>query len=169
MAYNPITLWQIDGGKWKQWQVLLSWAPKSLWTVTAAMKLKGICFLEAKLWQPRQYIEKQRHYFANKGPYSQSYGFSCSHVWMWELDHKEGWALKKWYFWTVMLEKTLESPLNCKELKPVNPKENQSWTFIGWTDAKAEASILWPPDSVEKTLMLGKSEGRRGRGWQKMR
>ena len=86
----------------------------------------------------------QRSYFADKGLSSQSYGFSSSHVWMWELDYKESWALKNWWFWTVVLEKTLESPLDCKEIQPVYPKGNQSWTFIGKTDA--EASILWPPD-----------------------
>ena len=96
--------------------------------------------------QFRQHIKKQRHYFTNKDPSSQSYGFSSSHVWMSELDHKEGWVLKKWCFWTVVLEKTLESPLDCQEIKPVNPKENQSWIFIGRTDAEAETPILWPPD-----------------------
>ena len=90
-------------------------------------------------------ILKSRDYFADKGPYSQSYGFSSSHVWMWELDHKESWALKNWYFWTVVLEKTLESPLYCKEIKAVNPEGNQSWIFIGRTDA--EAPVIWPPDA----------------------
>ena len=94
----------------------------------------------------RQHIKKQRHYFANKGPSSQSYGFSSSHVWMWEFDHKESWALKNWCFWTVVLEKTLESPLDCKEIQPVHPKGNQSWIFIGKTDAEEETPILWPPD-----------------------
>ena len=93
-----------------------------------------------------QHIKKQRHYFANKGPSSQSYVFSSSHVWMWELDHKESWAPKNWCFWTVVLEKTLESPLDCKEIKPVNPKGNQSWIFIGRTNAEVETPILWPPD-----------------------
>ena len=96
--------------------------------------------------QPRQHIKKQRHYFANKGPSSQSYGFSSSHVWMWDLDHKESWALKNWCFWTVVLEKTLES-LGLKEIKPVNPKGNKSWIFIGRTDAEAQTPILWPPDA----------------------
>ena len=113
--------------------------------------------------QPRQYIQKQRHYFANKGPSSQSYGFSSSHVWMWELDHKEGWALKNWCFWTVVLEKTLESPLNCKEIQPVHPKGNQSWIFIGRTDAEAEAPILWPPD--EKNWLSGKDPDA-GKDWR---
>ena len=98
---------------------------------------------------------------------SQSYGFSSSHVWMWELDHKEGWALKNWCFWTVVLEKTLESPFNCKEIKPVNPKRNQPWIVIGKTDA--EAPIVLRADSLEKTLMLAKIEGRSRRGWQRMR
>ena len=97
----------------------------------------------------------KRHYFAHKGLSSQNYGFSCSHVWMWELDHKEGWALKNWCFWTVVLEKTLESPLDCKEIQPVHPKGNQSWIFIGRTDAKAGAWILWPPDG--KNWLIGKN------------
>ena len=98
--------------------------------------------------KPRHCIKKQRHYFANKGPSSQNYGFSSSHVWMWELDHKEGWAPKNGCFWTVVLEKTLESPLDCKEIKSVvNPKGNESWIFIGRTDAEIETAILWPPDA----------------------
>ena len=97
--------------------------------------------------QPRQHIQKQRHYFANKGPSSQGYGFSSSHVWMWELNHKESWAQKNWCFWTVVLENTLESPLDCKKIQPVHPKWNQSWVFIGRTDVKAETPILWPPDA----------------------
>ena len=96
---------------------------------------------------PRQHIIKQRHYFANKDPSGQSYGLSSSHVWMWELDHKENWALKNWWFWTALLEKTLESPLDCKEIQPVHPKGDQSWIFIGRTDAEAEAPVLWPPDA----------------------
>ena len=96
--------------------------------------------------QPRQYIKKQRHYFANKGLSSQSYGFSISQVWMWELDYKESWAPKSWCFWTLVLEKTLESPLDCKEIQPVHLKGDKSWVFIGRTDAEAETSILWPTD-----------------------
>ena len=90
------------------------------------MKLKDTCSLEEKFDQPRQHIKKQRHYFANKGPKSQSYGFSSSHVWMWELDYKENWVLNNWCFWTVVLKKTLESLLDCKEIQPVNPNGNQS-------------------------------------------
>ena len=96
--------------------------------------------------QPRHRIKKQKHYFANKGPSSQSYDFFSSHMWMWELDHKESWAPKNWWFWTVVLEKILESPLDCKEIQPVHPKGNHPWIFIGRTTAKAETPILWPPD-----------------------
>ena len=104
MASGPNTSWQIDGKQWKQWQTLFWEAPKSLQMVTVAMKLKDICSLEESYDQPRQLIKKQRHYFANKGPSSQSYGFSSSHVWMWELDCEESWAQKNWCFWTVVLE-----------------------------------------------------------------
>ena len=123
--------------------------------------------------QPRQHIKKQRHYFADEGLSSQSYGFSSSHVRMWELDYKESWALKNLCFWTVILEKTLESPLDYKEIQPVHPKGNQCWIFIGRADVEAETSILchlmWIIDSFEKTLMLGKFEGERRRGRQRMR
>ena len=123
--------------------------------------------------QPRKHIKKQRHYLADKVSSSQSYGFSSSHVWIWELDHKESWALKNWCFWTVVLEKIPESPLDYKKIQPVHPKGNQSWMFIGRTDAEAETPVFWPPDgrtdSLEKTLMLGRIEGRRRRGWQRMR
>ena len=91
-------------------------------------------------------ILQENGYFANEGPSSQSYGFSSSHVWMWELDYKESWVPKNWCFWTVVLEKILESPLACREIKPVHPKGNQSWIFIGRTDAEAETPILWSPD-----------------------
>ena len=113
--------------------------------------------------KPRQHIKKQRHYFANKGPSSQSYGFCSSHVWTWELDYKESWAPKNWCFWTVILEKTLERPLDCKEIQPVNPKENQSWIFIGRTEAEAETLILWSPD--EKNGLLGKDPDA-GKEWR---
>ena len=113
--------------------------------------------------QPRQHFKKQRNYFANKGPSSQSYGFSGSHVWMWELDRKDGWVPKNCCFWTVVLEKTLESPLDCKEIQPVNPTGNQPWIFIGRTDAEAEAPILWPPDA--KNWLIGKIPDV-GKGWR---
>ena len=158
------------GKQWKQWQTLFWGAPKSLQMVTAAMKLKDTCSLEEND-QPRQHIQKQRHFFANKGPSIQCY-FSSIYIRMWELDYKESWAPKNWCFWTVVLKKTLESPLNCKEIQPVHSKGDQSWVFIGRTAVEGETPILWPPDVKSwltgKTLMLGKIEGgrRRGhRGW----
>ena len=123
--------------------------------------------------QPRQHIKKQRHHFVNKGPSSQGYGFSSGHVWMWDLDYKVSWALKNWCFWTVVLEKTLESPSDCKEIQLVHPKGDQSWVFIGRTDAEAETPILWPPDAkswlIWKDPNAGKDWGRRRRGLQRMR
>ena len=105
----------------------------------------------------RQHIEKQRHYFANKSLSSQSYGFSSGHVWIWDLEYEESWAPKNWCLWTVVLEKTLESPLDCKEIQPIHPKGDQSWIFIGKTDAEAETPILWPPDV--KNWLIGKDPG----------
>ena len=105
-------------------------------------------------------MKKQRHLFANKGPSSQSYGFSSSHVWMWELDYKENCAWKNWCFWTVVLEKTLESPLDSKEIHLVNPKGNQSWIFIGRTDAEAETLILWPPDVKNQLIWKDPDTGK---------
>ena len=125
--------------------------------------------------QPRQHIKKQRYYFANKGSSSQGYGFSSGHVWMWELDCEESWAVKNWCFWTVVLEKTLESPLDCKEVQPVHPKENQSWIFrTDWKDMlklkhQYFGHLMQRTDSLEKTLMLVGIGGRRRRGRQRMR
>ena len=107
-------------------------------------------------------IKNQRHYFANKGPSSQGYGFSSGHVWMWELDYKESWVQKNWCFWTVVLEKTLESPLDCEEIQPVHPKGDQSWVFTGRTDAEAETPILWPRDV--KSRLIGKDPDA-GKDW----
>ena len=123
--------------------------------------------------QPRQHIKKQRHYFTNKGPSNQSYDFSSSHLWMWEFDYKESWAPKNWCFWTVVLEKTLESPLDCNWIQPVHPKGNQSWIFIGGLMLKLKLQyfghLMWRIYSFEKTLIMGKIEGRRRMGWQRMR
>ena len=123
------------------------------------MKLKDACFLEESYEKPKQCIKQQRHHFANKGQYSQSYAFSSSYVWLWELDCKKGWALKNWCFW-IVLEKTLESPLDCKEMKLVNPKGNQPWICIGRTDA--EGPILWPLDA--KSQSIGKDPDA-GKDW----
>ena len=163
MISSPITSWQIDG--------------ETVESVTDFIFLgskitEDGCLLLERKEKPRQHIKKQRRYFTDKDLSSQGYDFSRSHVWMWELDCKEGWSLKIWCFWTVVLEKTCESPLDSKEIKPVNSKGNWFWLFIGRTEAEAEAPILWPPDakdSFEKTLMLGKIEGRRRRGRQRMR
>ena len=119
--------------------------------------------------QPRQYIIKLRHYFANKGPFNQGYGFSSGHVWeLWELDYKESWAPKNWCFWTVMLEKTHESPLDCKEIQPAHPKGDQSWVFIGRTDVEAETPVLWPPDAkswlIREDPDVGKDWGQEEKG-----
>ena len=110
--------------------------------------------------QPRQHIIKQRHYFANKGLSSQGYGVSSSHVWMWELDCEESWAPKNWCFWTVVLEKTLESPLDCKEIQPVHPKGDQSWVFIGRIDVEAETPILWSPDAKNWLIIKDPDAGK---------
>ena len=134
--------------------------------------MKRCLYLGRKaMTNPDSVLKSRDITLANKDSYSLSYGFSSSHVWMWELDHKDGWGPKNWCFQIVVLEKTLESPLDCKEIKPVKPKGDQPWIFIGRTNA--EAPIIWPPDaksnSLEKTLMLGKIEGKRRRGWQRMR
>ena len=131
--------------------------------MVAAIKFKDACSSEESYDKPRQHIKKHRHYFAYKDLSSQSYGFSSSHIWVWELDHKERWAPKNWCFWTVVLEKTLESPLDSMEIKLVNPKGNQSWMFIGRTDAEAETPIFWPPD-VTKWL-IGKDPDA-GKDWR---
>ena len=164
MAFGPITSWQMEK-KCKQWQILFSSAPKSLWIVTAAIKFKDSCSMEGKPWQTwtTYNIKKQRHHFGNKGLYSQSYGFSSSHVWMWELDNKGKWALKNWCFQIVVLEKTLENPLDCKEIKPVSLKGNQPWIFTGRTHTEAKTPILWLPDTKSwlngKVLDAGKDWG----------
>ena len=156
------------GRQCKQQLTLFFWAPKSLQMVIAAMKLKDAYSLEGKLWPTYTDIKKQRLYLADKSPSSLSshspsgYGFSSGHVWMWELDYKERRASKNWCFWTVALEKTLESPLDCKEIQPVHPKGDQSWVFIGRTDVEAETPVLWLPDA--KSWLIGKDPDA-GKDW----
>ena len=128
------------GKQWKHCQTLFWGAPKSLQMVIAAMKLKDAYSLEGKFYQPRKHIKNQSYYFANKGPSSQGYGFSSSHVWMWELDCEESRAPKNWCFWTVVLEKTLESSLNCKEIQPVHSKGDQFWVFFGRSNSNTLAT-----------------------------
>ena len=155
------------GKQWKQWETWFWGSPK----ITA----NGNCSHEIKRhllapWkqsydQPRQHIKKQRHYFVNKGPSSQSYCFSSGHVWMWKLDYEENWAVKNWCFWTVVLEKTLESALDCKEIQWVNPKGNQSWIFFGRTDNEGGTPKLklWAPDV--KNWLIGKDPDA-GKDWR---
>ena len=167
------------GKQWKQWHTLFSWAPKLLQMDDCSHEIKRLAPWKKSYDQPRQCIKKQRHYFANKGPSSQIYGFSRNHVWVWELDHKEGWALKNWCFWTVILKKTLETPVDCKEMKPVNRKGNQSWIFTEGLMLKLklqyfapwceELALMWRADWLEKILMLGKIEGKKRWGWQRKR
>ena len=129
--------------------------------------------LGRKAMTKRNSILKSRNNFANKGLSSQGYGFSSSHVWMWDMDHKESWVPKNWCFWTVVLEKTLESPLDCREIQPLHSEGDQPWDFFGRNDANAETPVLWPlmwrVDSFEKTLILEGVGGRRRRGRQRMR
>ena len=137
--------------------------------VTAAMKLKDAPWKKS-YDKPRQHVKKQRHYFAKKGPSSQSYGFSSSHVWIWELDHKEGWALKNWCSWTVSLEKTLESPLYCREIQSILKEISPEYSLEGlMLNLQYFDHLMQRTDSFEKTLMLGKTEGGRRRGRQRMR
>ena len=129
---------------------LIFGAPKSLQMVTAAMKLKMLALLKKSYDQPRQHIKKQRHYFANKGVSSHGYGFSSSHVWMWELDYKESWVTKNWWFWTVVLEKTLESPLDFKEIQPVHLKEiSPEYSLEGLMKLKLQhfGHLMWRTDA----------------------
>ena len=150
------------GKQWKQWLTLFSGGSKITADGDCSHEIKRYLLLGRKVMTNLDStLKKQRHYFANKGPSSQGNGFSSSHVWMRELDRKESWAPKKWCFWTVVLEKTLESPLDCKEIQLVHPEGNLSWTFIGKTDAEGEIQyfghLMGRTDSMEKTLMLGKT------------
>ena len=151
------------GKQWKQWLTLFFLGSKITADGDCSHEIKRCLLFGRSYDQPRQHIKKQRHYFANRGPSSQSYGFSSSHVWMRELDYKESWAPKNGCFWTVVLEKTFESPLDCKKIKPVYPNGNQSWIFIGRTDAEAETPILWPCDV--KNELIGK-DPEAGKDWR---
>ena len=155
MESSPITSWQIDGETMETVRDFILGGSQITADGDCSHEIKRCLILRKKSYdQPRQHVKKQRNYFANKGLFSQGYGFSSSHVWMWELDYKESWALKNWCFWTVVLEKSLESPLDCKEIQLVHPKGNQSRIFIGRTDAEADTPILWPLDA--KNWLIGK-------------
>ena len=162
------------GKQWKQWQTLLFFGLQNhcKWWLQP-WKKKMLTPWKESYDQPRQHMKQQRHYFANKGPSSQGYGFSSSHVRMRELDYKESWVPKNQCFWTVVLEKTLDSPLDCKKIQPVHPEGNQSWVFIGSIDVEAETPILWPPDAkswlIRKDPDAGKDWRWEEKGRQRMR
>ena len=168
MASGPITSWEIDGETVTDF---ILGGSKITLHGNYSHEIKRFLLLGRKVMTNLDSIlktkdikkKKQRHYFANKGLSSQSYGFSSSHIWMWELDYKKSWVPKNWCFWTVVLEKTLESPLDCKEIQPVHPKGNRSWIFIGGTDAEVEAPILWPPDA--KNWLIWKDPDA-GKDWE---
>ena len=167
MRSGPITSWQTDGETMETVTNFIFLGSKITSECDCSLDIKRCLPLGSKAMINLDRI-LQRHYFADKGLSSQIYGFSGSHVWMWELDYKESWVLKNWCFWTVMLEKTLECALDSKEIKPVNPKRNLSWIYIGRTDAEAEAPMLWPPDMknwlIWKDSDAGKDWGQEEKG-----
>ena len=151
MASDPINLWQIEGETVADFIFLVS---KITADGDCSHEIKRHLLLGRKVMTHLDSILKNREITLPTKVHLQSYDFSSSHVWMWELDHKESWVPKNWCFWTVVLEKTLESPLDCKEVQPVHPKGDQSWVFIGRTEAEAETPILWPPDA--KSIFIWK-------------
>ena len=153
MAPGCMTSFQIEGEKVEPVTSFLFLGSKITMDSDSSHEIKTLAPWKKSHNKPRQHIKKQRHHFADKSPDSQSYGFSSSYVWMWELDYKEGWAPKNWCFWIMVLEKIPESPLDCKQIKPVIPRD-QPWIFIGRTDAEVEASTLWPLDA--KSWFVGK-------------
>ena len=167
MASGPITSWQVDGETVETGFILGGLQNHCRWWLQP-WNYKTLTPWKESDDQPRQHIKKQKHYFVNKGLSSQGYFFSSGHVWMWELDYRESWAQKNWCFWTVVLKKTLESPLACKEIWPVHPKGDKSWVFIGRTDVEAETPILWPPDAkswlIWKDADAGKDWGQEEKG-----
>ena len=174
MASSPITSWQIDGETVETVSDFIFLGSKITADADCSQEIKRHLLLGRKINdKPRQHIKKQRHYFANKGPSSQGYGFSSGHVCMWELDWEESWAPKNWCFWTVVFKKTLESPLDCKEIQPVHPKGDQSGCSLEGLMLKLKLQyfghLMRRVDSFEKNLMLGGVGGRRRRGWLRMR
>ena len=162
MASSPITSWQIDGETVKTMTDFIFLGSQITADCDCSCAIKRHLLLGRKCMTNLDSILKSRHYFANKSPSSQGYGSSSSHVWIWELDYKESWALKNWCFWTVVLEKMLKSPLDCKEIQPVHSEGDQSWKFIGRTDAEAETPILGTPDG--KSQFIGKDPDA-GKDW----
>ena len=163
MASGPIISWEVDGETVETMRDYFGGLPNHCRCWLQPWNSKTLAPWMKSYDQPRQHVKEQRHYFANKDLSSQSYGFSSSRAWMWELDYQESWAPKNCCFWTVILENTLESPLDCKEIQPVLPKGDQSQIFIGRTEAEAEAPILWPPDA--KNWHFGKDPNA-GKDWR---
>ena len=151
MASGPITSWQMDGETMETVIDFILRGSKITADGYCGQEIKRCLLLGRKVMTNLDSILKSRD-IVNKGPSNQGYGFSRGHVWMWELDYKESWAQKNWCFWTMVWEKILEGPLDCKEIQPVHPKGNQSWVFIGRTDVEAETPVLWPPDA--KSLLF---------------
>ena len=167
MASSPITSWQIDGETVETVRDFIFSGSKITADGDCSHKIKRCLLLGRKAMTNLDSILKSRDItFANKDPSSQGYGFSSGHVWMWELDYKESWVPKSWCFWTVMLEETLQSPLDCKEIQPVHSKGNQSWIFFGRTDAEAETPILWPPDARNWLIWKDPDAGKNWK-WEK--
>ena len=163
MASSPITLWEVDGKTVETVSYSIFLGSKITADGDCSHEIKRHLLLGRKVMTNLDsIIQKQRHYFANKGLSSRGCGFSSSHVWMWESDCEEHWVLKNWCLWTVVLEKTLESPMDCKEIQPVHSEGDQSWVFFGRTDAKAETPVLWPPHV--KSWLIGKDSDA-GRDW----
>ena len=156
------------GKKWKQWHIFIFLCTKISVDGDYSHKIQILSPWKKRYVKPRQCIKKQRHHFADKGAYSQNYGFPSSHAWVLGLDHKKGWVPKNWCFQIMVLEKTLESPLNSKKIKPVRPKVSQSWLFLEALTLKLKLQyfghLIWTADSLDKTLILGKTEGMRRKG-----
>ena len=160
MASSPITSWQIYWEKMETMTDFIFLGPKTTVDSDCNHEIKRPLLLRRKAMTNLDSIWKSRDITLPTSMSSQSYGFSSSHVWMWELDHKEGWASKNWYFWMVVVEKILESPLDCKKIQPINPKGNQLWIFVGRADAKAEAPLCWPPDVKSRFIWKDPDAGK---------
>ena len=171
MASGPITSWQIDGETVETVTDFILGGSKITANGDYSHEIKRLAPWKKSYDQTRQHIKKQRHYFDNKGPFSQSYGFSSSHVWMWELDYKESWAQKNWCFWTVVLEKTLESPVDCKEIQPIHTKGNQSWKKYSSEGLMLKLKLqyfghlMWRIDSLGSLMWGGEGVDRGRDGW----
>ena len=163
MVSSPITTWQIDGETMETVANFILLVSQITADGDCSHEIKRHLLLGRKAVTHLDNILKIRYITLWQSLYSESYYFSNSHVWLWELDHKEGWAPQNWCFWTVVLEKTLESPFDCKEIKPVNPKGDQSRIFIGGSNVEAEAPILWPPDA--ESWLIGKDTDA-GKDWR---